>query len=280
LRVGQGRVQTTTQTRRRQNKAWNQGLEINKAEGGNKSIVATGASRQLSIECYGRILCEQYSGTSYRYVFQLKDDQYSSNYNYLNLTTILNSSQEFLLWCSLALRYKVVGVSFSFDYAAVPLSKDVLSKMLLWLDTDKVEINEPLYERVPMKLDMSHQGIKNYNVRLRLANMKKENIDWLNSTAAYNGYLVLNLDSQDTVYLGNGDNFRLLGTFKVTINTLLTLKDKANSGGNLIIRTKPECMNPKPLRDGKENKRHLITVVQKEDKKEEPNKIKLIEDKE
>jgi hypothetical protein len=134
------------------------------------------------------------------------------------------------------------------------MPKDVMSKLVLWLDTDKVEINDPLYERIPIKLDMSHQGIKNYNVRLRKANMKEENIEWLNATAGYNGYLVLNLDSQDTVYLGNGDNFRLLGTFKVSILAQLTLKDKVNSAGLQMRSPAPE-LNALPVKDGIVNKK-------------------------
>lgn len=241
LRFGGSRTVTNTRRRRRRNNKGN-GLEINHAEGGRKDNTQTGAMRTLTVDYYGRIVClKEQEGYSYR--MQLAIENYSNVYNYLDLTTNLNLATEFTEWRKVSIKYKVLSSSFTFNYTRVPESNDKLSKLLLWMDTDLAEVKAPLLEPTVMKLDMSKTGTKNYGLVISRRNTKFENRQWQNATDDWRGQLILNCGGQDTNYLNTDVQVQLLGTFKISINVLLVLKDlawdynkkvlnKTNLGGN------------------------------------------------
>lgn len=237
LKLRFGGSRTVTNRRRNLRKNAFNGIEVNRAEGGRKSNVFTGARRTLTVDYFGRIvLIKEQDGYSYR--FQLAVEDYSNSYNYLDLTANLNLAPEFTQWRNVSLKYRVLSTSFSFNYTRVPESNDKLAKMLLWLDTDLAEVKAPLLEPTVMKLDMSKVGTKNYGVLINYRNTKPENVDWQNSNEDWKGMCILNIGSQDTPYLNTEINVQLLGTFKISMNILLILKDLAWSSGNTQLLSK------------------------------------------
>jgi hypothetical protein len=237
LRFGGSRTITN---RRRNRRNWaNQGLEINKADGGRKNNVQTGAFRTLTVDTYGRIvLVKEQDGYSPR--FQLAVENFTASYNYLDIVTNLNLAPEFIQWKSNSIKYKVLSVSFTFNYTRVPEGNDKIAKLLLWFDTDLAEVKAPLLESTVMKLDMSKTGTKNYGIVLNKRNMKPEHIDWFNSEDSYNGLIYLNIGSQDINYLNNENVLtQLLGTFKISVDIALVLKDLAyNNNRKVLLKSK------------------------------------------
>lgn len=235
MRFGGVRTVTNTKRRRRRNNNAGNGLEINRAEGGRKSNVQTGAFRTLTVDLYGRVVLMK-EQLGYVPKFQLAVEDFTNVYNYLDIATNLNLAPEFVQWKRNALKYKVLSVTMTFNYTRVPEGNDKIAKLLLWFDTDLAEVKAPLLESTVMKLDMSKTGTKNYGIVLNKRNMKPDHVDWFNSEDDYSGIIYLNIGSQDYNYLNNDSvNTQLLGTFKISINVALVLKDLAYDNNRKVV---------------------------------------------
>lgn len=239
-----GRTGVITQTKRRRNlRKKRGGLEINKAEGGYKSIVRTGAVRHLAINEYARMYLDK-QGSSYEYKFYLKSDGYASGSSSINITSLINNSDEFNDWCTAATQYKVYGVRFSFDYTRVPESGDAMARLLMSVQTDKCNVVEPDIERNVMNLDMSRNGVKNFNFNMNRRNTNVDNLGWTDTSDYYSARCILRVVGQDLTFLKDTTQLQVfLGTIKISIMTKVRLRDYISNNAKL----KPEVLYRKKM---------------------------------
>jgi hypothetical protein len=246
-------ITTTTGRRRRNRRKNNAGLEINKAEGGYKSIVRTGAVRHLAINEYARLYLDK-TGASYAYRIYLKSDEYAQSHQQIDITQMINSSEEFNDWCRAATQYKIYGIRISIDYTRVPESGDSLARLLMSVQTDKCNVVQPAIERNVMNLDMSKGGVKNFNFNFNNRNTDVSNLGWLDTADYYGAVCILKIDGQDLSFLKDTSPSNvLLGTIKFSIMAKVRLRDYISGSakqisGNVLYRKKIQLYQQK---DGK-----------------------------
>jgi hypothetical protein len=133
------RVKNTRRRYRKNNKG--AGLEINKASGGFKSIINTGAVRHLAINEYGRLMLTK-AGSAYSYAMTLKKQSHSTEHTTVDLSELINESEEFNEWCRCSSQYKIYGIRISIDYARIPEAGDTLARLLMSVRTDKADVQD------------------------------------------------------------------------------------------------------------------------------------------
>lgn len=274
LRSRRAGVATITTRRRRRNKANNAGIEINKADGGYKSIVRTGAVRHLAINEYARMYLDK-AGSSYEYKFYLKSDGYASGSGSINITSLINNSSEFNDWCTAATQYKVYGVRFSFDYTRVPEAGDAMARLLMSVQTDKCNVIEPDIERNVMNLDMSRNGVKNFNFNLNNRNTEVDNLGWHDTADYFGARCILRVVGQDLTFLKDTSQLQVfLGTIKISIMAKVRLRDYISNSA----KQKPDVLYRKKMTiyltaggivDENGEKLKLELTKHQEDKKDE-----------
>jgi hypothetical protein len=223
----------TRRRRKNTNVLTNGKLEINRVEGGRKSVSNTGNILNATIEIYGR-LCAKKTGSAdngYIYVLQRASDSYGSNFSTLNINSELNQSTEFMVNRRKSLEYRVVNITTVFDYVRVPSSGDVFNKLLCWYTTDKVTPIGKDHENNVMKLNMYNNGIKQYGMIFNRNNMNDDSLGWINSTTDFPGRLTLTIDSVDTNYLNTESQqiLTVLGTVKICVNVLFKETDTSRT---------------------------------------------------
>jgi hypothetical protein len=201
---------------RRQNKDpfTSQGMEVNKSEGGFKSLTQGGKYLTQAIDFHldfgitGSNLSEPY-----RYVVKDSNNIWVPDFA---IEDLINSSEEFDVVRGLCSKYRVTGVRLSLDYSRVVPVDTNLDKLILTPETDLIKIEDPLINKASMKLSMDHPGVKNYFFNLNKGNMKEENIDWLESNVSYPGKIRIALSSQGENFIDRNDYYKL-GVLKVSV---------------------------------------------------------------
>jgi hypothetical protein len=218
----------TSNRRRRGNGKRGGGLEINKSEGGFKSVAARTYIRPISVNIYGRLIYEwDESLSGFKPKFTLQREYFSGSTEKINVDNELNHAQEFLDWRKASLQYMVKSVSMSIDYYRVPKAGERVPKLFLWTNTDRVTVINPQYEPNVMVLDMSSLGVKNYNTRVSRATTTPDQVGWQLSSDDWLGKWEIHISAQDLAQLDrtNFETQYTLGTFKVSILVLFRLQD-------------------------------------------------------
>lgn len=233
----QGQARVVNQRRRRPRRTKGiQGLEINRAEGGFKSIIQQGTVQMRGINLYGRLIVNKI-GDNWVYEFAPEWNNYAGTVQ-LDVTQGLNQSEEFKNLCQHASQYKVIGCRFTLDYSRIPEAKDRLSRLLLSVSTDKIKVEQPKLESNVMNLSMTQPGVKNFNFNLNVRNMDPLNLAWQNAQYLYAGNLDLYVNGQDLNEINDdSETTWILGTWKLTIGVLFRFQDYEKI--NQPFRTKP-----------------------------------------
>jgi hypothetical protein len=232
LTRGPGAYVNTRRHKKNSNVLTNGKLEINRVDGGRKSVCNTGNVLNATIEIYGRLCAKKTGDTNngYTYVLQRASDSYGSNFSTLDINSELNQSTEFMVNRKKSLEYRVVNVTTVFDYVRVPSSGDVFNRLLCWYTTDKVTPFGTDHENNVMKLNMYNNGIKQYGTVLNRNNMNEDNVSWIRSTNEYPGIIRLTVNSIDTNFLpGSQEILVVLGPIKVCVNVLFKETDTSRS---------------------------------------------------
>jgi hypothetical protein len=191
-------------------------MEINRAEGGYKNLNQGAKLISQTVNMYRDIFLGPSSNPIYGVGGSLETD--------LNLSALLNSSDEFEVMRTMSYKYKLCKVFLSFDYALVPSSGMLLNKLVLNPRTDLIDVDEPLYNKNAMVLSMSRNGVKNFWFNLNKGNMLETNVDWIPSDITFPGTLHLSLSSQGT-NVSVAEVPSKLGVLKISYNVLVMQKD-------------------------------------------------------
>jgi len=232
LTKGPGAYVNTRRRKKNPNVLTNGKLEINRVDGGRKSVSNTGNVLNATIEIYGRLCAKKTGDTNngYSYVLQRASDSYSSNFSTLDISSELNQSTEFMVNKKKSLEYRVVNVTSVFDYVRVPSSGDVFNRLLCWYTTDKVTPFGTEHENNVMKLNMYNNGIKQYGMILNTNNTNDDNLGWIRSTNDYPGIIKLSVSSIDTNFLPtSSDILVVLGPIKICVNVLFKETDTSRT---------------------------------------------------
>jgi hypothetical protein len=224
----------TKQTRRRRGKRSRKtsGLEINRAEGGSKSVVQPSKVLPISVNAYGRLTYYYDSGTGgFKPKWQFLRNQYGTSDNTLDVTYELNNCDEFNKNRMKSNQYCIRNVSLSIDYNRVPASGETIPKLMLWTNTDRVTTTDSLFESNVMKLAMNQNGVKNYNTRLDIRNTLPENLGWQSSEFTFPAKWQIIVDSQDVAFLSRPQQemYFIFGTWKLSVNVLFRIIDDEHS---------------------------------------------------
>jgi hypothetical protein len=206
------------------------GIEINKAIGGNKRVYNKGRTHYQTIEMYAIIGIDTYAN---QYAFM---DTSSQQYN---VSAFLNDNNEFLDLRRRCMQYKVVRIAVSFNYNRIPSANDKFSKMLITPETDMVmKAEDPKINNNTMIWDMTANGSKNYNFWINSRNTEKINQEWQIGESQWNAILTLHLSSQGNNYAyrlnGQPEITTELGEMKVSILVKYVEMDKTGDEVNRV----------------------------------------------
>jgi hypothetical protein len=204
----------------------NNGVEINRAEGGFKRINNSGIIKSMGINIYGdlNLIRQNASNNTWEYYFGVIP--------LLNVTEKMNEDQEFINAVKNSSQYKVVGVSLMLQNNRIPQAGDLYARLLLSAVTDKVSVNDLTKDNNVMKLNMSTLGTKNFNFRFNIANTNPENLAWQSSENLWNGIAQVRIQGESLSNLAGGSDLPVtvkIGSFKVTVHVLLRTQDTENS---------------------------------------------------
>jgi len=210
--------------RRRRRINGSQGIEVNKAEGGFKSITIPYRTQGIGINVFARLLIMKI-GDDWVYRLAPENENYAGYQSY-NITQMLNWSSEFTDRLKSSSQYLVKGVRISISNDRIPEAKDRLSKLLLSINTSKVQVQDPRIQNNVMRLNMNQLGTKNFNFNINATNMNKDFIGWQEAESLYNGNIYLHLDAQDTNNINDEtETTIILGTVKITFSILTRIQD-------------------------------------------------------
>jgi hypothetical protein len=217
-------VRLTRTQRRNLRRRRNAGIEINRAEGGFKNITIPFRTQGIGVNTYARLAVVK-TGDTWSYAFQPESDNYA-NHQEFNLIYMLNNSTEFTNRLKTTSQYKLLGIRICVMNNRIPEAKDTLSKLLLYVNTSKVSVNDPKIQNNVMQLNMNTIGTKNFNFNVNTTNMGKDFIGWLNGDTLYPGNIYIHVDSMDkNVMADTTQTTIMLGTIKVTFNILTRIQD-------------------------------------------------------
>jgi hypothetical protein len=220
-------VKTRFSRRNQDNRRFrNNGVEINRAEGGFKRINNSGIVKSMGINIYGdlNLIRQNASNNTWEYYFGVIP--------LLNVAEKLNEDQEFINAVKNSSQYKVIGVSLMLQNNRIPQAGDLYSRLLLSAITDKVSVNDMTKDNNVMKLNMSTLGTKNFNFRFNIANTNPENLAWQSSENLWNGTAQVRIQGESLSNLAGGSDLPVtvkIGSFKVTVHLLLRTQDTENS---------------------------------------------------
>lgn len=210
--------------RRRRNNEGSQGIEVNKAEGGFKSITIPYRTQGIGINVFARLLIVKI-GDDWVYRLAPENENYAGYQSY-NIINMLNWSSEFTDRLKSSSQYLVRGVRISISNDRIPEAKDRLSKLLLSINTSKVQVQDPRIQNNVMRLNMNQLGTKNFNFNINATNMNKDFVGWQEAESLYNGNIYLHLDAQDSNNINDEtETTIILGTVKITFSILTRIQD-------------------------------------------------------
>jgi hypothetical protein len=219
-----GTALTRTQRRNQRRRKNRAGVEINKAEGGFKSLTLPYRTQGIGINTYARLVVT-HIGNDWKYGFQPETENYAT-YDEFNLMVMLNNSQEFKDRLRTTSQYKVLGVRICIMNNRIPSAKDRLSKLLAYVSTTKVSVLDPKIQNNVMQLNMNTIGTKNYNFNLNNSNIGKDFTGWFDGEDLYTGNVYLHVAGMDENYLNEqNETTVVLGTVKVTFSVLTRIQD-------------------------------------------------------
>lgn len=267
---------TMTRRRRQRRRNNNQGIEINRAEGGFKNITIPYRTQGIGINMYARLLLIKI-GDDWVYRFAPENENYAGYPSY-NLTQMLNWSTEFTDRLKSSSQYLVQGVRISLSYDRIPEAKDRLSRLLLSINTSKVQVQDPKVQNNVMRLNMNTTGTKNFNFNINNSNMAKDFTGWQEAESLYRGNIYLHLDSQDSNTVNDQtETTIILGSIKVTFSILTRIQDyvklqeplKKLTNEEKIEQLEAEIMNLKMLNSMKtDTKEEDTKAVEDGDRKD------------
>lgn len=267
------RVVPVNRNRRIPRKMKNQGLEINKAEGGFKNIINTGIVDTIGINKYYELAVKKINN-EWEYV--IKDGLYTNDN--IDLTDTMNQSEEFINKMKNSSQFLVKNFLISTDYTRIPSAGDNLPKLLLFALMDKIQVEDPKVEPNVMKIDMSRNGVKNFNFVINRRNTNVLNTGWQDSHYIWNGNCKLYVDKQGPIHITDDTGelaFVALGVMKVTITVLFRLQDSTNAAPSKLMTQKE--LNDKILKLEEENKKLKDKIDKEEEKRVELKKVLLNE---
>jgi hypothetical protein len=232
--------------RRGNRRTFGRPLEINRAEGGFKSVVTRGRLVPIVINTYGRLTYYHQGNNVFQPLFQLESDNYTSSSDNINVSSEMNISDEFTENRKRSEEYRVTNVCLSIDYNRVPQAGDRVSKLLLTTVCDKLDQTlqtEMKKENNVMMLSMSANGVKNYNTKLDVRTTEVANLNWQNSNYTWPGVWKIRMSQQDITTLTrlNDEAYIVLGTWKLSIRVLFRLTDLQNV--NVSMSNPPNLAN-------------------------------------
>jgi hypothetical protein len=220
-----GNTLTKTQRRNMRRRRKRAGLEINKAEGGFKSITIPYRTQGIGINTYARIVVTKI-GDNWQYGIQPETENYAT-YDEYNIMNMLNNSTEFKDRLRTTSQYRVIGVRICIMNNRIPEAKDRLSKLLAYVNTTKVGVLDPKTQNNVMELNMNTIGTKNFNFNLNNSNIGKDYTGWFDGEDLYTGNVYLHVAGQDINYLNEKQETQVvLGTVKITFSVLTRIQDK------------------------------------------------------
>jgi hypothetical protein len=243
----------------------NNGVEINRAEGGFKRINNSGIIKSMGINIYGdlNLIRQNATNNTWEYYFGVIP--------LLNVSEKMNEDQEFINALKNSSQYKVVGVSLMLQNNRIPQAGDLYSRLLLSAITDKVSVNDMTKDNNVMKLNMSTLGTKNFNFRFNIANTNPENLAWQSSENLWNGTAQVRIQGESLSNLSGGNDLPVtvkIGSFKVTVHILLRTQDTQNS-------TSPTMrVNVRDEIDKLKTKLNKLKLLAQDDSQDEEDKSK------
>jgi hypothetical protein len=214
---------TRIRRRNRKNKGAN-GIEINKAQGGFKTITIPYRTLPIGINTYARLLAVKI-GDSYQYQIAPEYNNFAGT-DSLNLINMLNFSSEFTERLQASSQYKLLSVLININNNRIPQARDMMTKLLLYVNTERVQVQQPKIQSNVMRLNMNVVGTSNFNFRLNRTNMKQEDLDWQDSMYLFPSPITLHLESEDINLMPEeNETTVILGTIKVTFSLLTRVQD-------------------------------------------------------
>jgi hypothetical protein len=227
---------TQTKTKRRRNVPRPMaGMEINHADGGWKSATDRDRTIGITVDWYYYLTASRTSTlTPFDYQFTLANNAQSTQ---MNMHIALESKQEFQAWKNISREVKFTACGVTIDYNRIPQSGEQFPELMLSLETDKKDVDPPTaqFNKSTMKLDMTKNGKKVYNVRLNKTNSIEDNIDW-QSTTTYNvPKMAMKVVTIQSPVLDVGEQLTVnLGTVHWWVRVLFKVPDAYSSGAKYV----------------------------------------------
>lgn len=210
------------------------GVEVNRAEGGYKSVTTNNRIVNITINTYGRLTYKRAGEDEFVPEFRLESDNYGSGDAILDVTNQLNNSNEFTQNRKRSEEYMVKRCSLTLDYNRIPQGGDRFTKLLLSTITDKVPEmlqTEMKKENNVMHLSMGQPGIKNYNTVLSKRTTNLENLNWQKSSYTWGGVWKIRVSTEDKTSINVAPEVELIdvATWKLSVLVAFRLTDIENS---------------------------------------------------
>jgi hypothetical protein len=238
------------------------GLEINKADGGEKQLTLPYRSQGIGINLYGRLAAVKV-GDEWKYAFQPEYDNFANHSEY-NLAIMLNNSDEFVNRLKTTSQYLINKVNISISYNRTPSAGDLMPKLLLYVSTTKITVYEPKIQNNVMRLNMNQLGTKNFNFKLNKQVITDEFVGWQNGSDLYGGNIFLHVVAEDKMFLDTSETTVVLGTVKVTFSIKTRIQDFIRNQRATLKKTKDE-----EIKELKERIRVLESKLSAEKQEEE-----------
>lgn len=223
LNFGRSMTRTTRRRNVRRRRRRN-GMEINKAEGGYKGITIPYKTQPIGINCYGRLVVTKI-GDNWVYGIQMENENWAAYSDY-NLAKALVESQEMIDRLKTTSQYKVLSVQIATFINRIPDAKDRLSRILLYVTTSKVKVQDPRIQSNVMRVNGSANGTKNFNFRLTNGNLGKDMMEWFSGEVMYPGDFFLHIEGEDKNFIADdSETTVILGTVKFTFKVLTRIQD-------------------------------------------------------
>jgi hypothetical protein len=215
--------------KKRRIRARRQGIEMNRADGGFKPMLSRRKVQQVAVNYYAYLKAIRVPDAGYEMMYVFEDANTEQTAYAFELNTKLAGCTEFQNYLNISEQYKVFGVNISIDVNRIANAGDILPKMILYYDTDKITTKNPLTANNVMSLIMHTPGTKNYNVSLNKRNMNPEYIGWLATDKVYDCKLRLHIGNTSNIFLNGNPEYVRLGTVKITFNVKFRLRDQQSA---------------------------------------------------
>jgi hypothetical protein len=227
---------TETKTKRRRNAPRSMaGIEINHADGGWKSATDRDRTIGITVDWYYDLIASR-STTSAPFNYECTSAG-NAHSTVMNMHVALESKQEFQAWKNISRELKITACGLTIDYNRIPQSGEQFPELMLSLETDKKEVDSQTAQlnKSTMKLDMTKNGKKVYNIRLNKNNSMEDNIDWQSTTTFNVPKMQMNFITNKNPVLDVGEQLTVnLGTAHWWVRVLFRVPDAYSSGAKYV----------------------------------------------